>query len=219
MRAVPWPSVAKIAEHKLDIAPHYRGGESRYGHTSFEIGSGAHFAGVLSVVPMRSADALTFRAFLHSLRGQAGTFGLALYYVGGALVPASPGGVSLPLTGVSGYSDTTEYSDGTEYADGTITETTLSALAAADAATVSVTSASGIAVGRIISINGQLCRVVSVDGTTVGIRPRLRAAAASGALVTFNGAVGLFRLDDETPAVPLIVGRSLPVQLKIREAY
>ena len=127
MRDATWPAAAKIRNWSLAITAHSRGDTGTGGHYAFERGPGAMWTGRLDVPPMCSEDAAEFRAFLHSLRGRSGTFGLPLpgrsiTYVDDCL--ARPGR-DVPLFdpcmsrpgGRTVHTDCTDYSDGTAYAD------------------------------------------------------------------------------------------------------
>jgi hypothetical protein len=193
MQNVVWPIVAKVAPFVLTVAAHSRGDTGRGGQSLFERGPGAQFKTTLQVVPMLAADALKFRAFLHGLRGRSGSFLLS---------------VENTTTGA---------------AVGTIT-----AAAAADADSVTIDA--GLAASSLVKVGAflligmetgtcQLLRVVSKSGTTLGIRPRLRAQYGSGSPVTAGRVVGKFRLNQDTPQVPLTGQRSATVSLDIIEAY
>ena len=193
MKLRTWPAAAKYSGPELAIVAHSRGGQGRGGHYAFVRGKGAAWAGRLGVVSLGLADAFAFRAFLHSLRGRSGSFYLNM-----------PAESSTPAVGA------------------------LSATASAGASTLAVTSAiwgsalckagAFLTVGDV-SAGGQLLRIVEVSGSNLTVRPHLRAAQASGAAVVLGRCSGLFRLDQETPIVPLIVGRSLPVEVRIAEVY
>jgi hypothetical protein len=192
MQNVAWPIAAKVSEWSLTIEAHSRGGEGRGGHYAYERGAGARWRGSLEVLPMATADACAFRAFLHSLRGKSGTFLWA--------IPAASAAISGTLT----------------------------ASASAGAETITVSSAVSGAVqcgpGAFLVVGdltttGQLVRVTGKAGSVLTIRPRLRAAYASGAAVSVGRVRGRFRLDQETPAVPLTGHRSHAVELDIAEAY
>lgn len=187
MRLQTWPAAAKLSRWAFTVSAHSRGLSGAGGHYRFERGGGARWTGNVQIAPMVTADALAFRAFLHSLRGRSGTFYFTL-----------PGRMS-PIS------------------------TTLSASALADAATVQVSSASNIGLGdymTVYSIGGtQLVRVTSKSGTTLGIRPRLRAAASNGAAVEAGSVTSVFRLAADAPNVACLQQRCREITLDIEEAY
>ncbi len=78
MRNQTWPAAARIADWSLAITAHSRGDTGAGGHYEFERAPGASWAGSFTVPPMSTANALAFRAFLHSLRGRSGTFSIAV---------------------------------------------------------------------------------------------------------------------------------------------
>jgi len=237
MRGLTWPVAAKIKEWTFSILAHSRGDTGASGHFAFDRGGGARWTGRISIPPMQSSDAVAFRAFLHALRGRSGTFGFTM--------PRRPRVDSCRAVRIAGYgdyddysifsdatsfdggnvlfTDCTKFSDGTRFADSWtdvfVLSGTLTSAAAAGASTVSVSTATEMQVGDFMVIAGQLLRVVSVSGLTAGIRPRLRAAAASGAAFSAGNVSAEFRLTLDAPIVPLIVQRSLDVSLDIEEAY
>lgn len=252
MKQRKWPVAAKYTGPELTVFAHSRGGTGRGGHYGYERGKGAAWSGRLGVTSMRTADALTFRAFLHSLRGRSGSF-----YFPAPIVdkPASRPSPKAAYSDGTLYSDGTryddivttsfslsrragaEYSDGTAYADGTaysdaVPVGSYMGLLAADAAAGSDTiqvdadlAASPLATpGSFLTIGdvadgGQMVRVVEAAGAFLVVRPHLRKAVMAGAYVNLGRCYGLFRLDQATPTVPLIVGRSTPVELRIAEVY
>ena len=69
------------------------------------------------------------------------------------------------------------------------TDTTLAAAAESGDREIEVASATGYDLGKHIWVGGVMHRIVELDGTTVGIEPPLRNAAALGATVAGSGAV------------------------------
>lgn len=214
MREAYWPDFVKVADWQLTVVAHSRGGEGQSGHYNYARGPGARLIGSVSVVPMATADALEFRAFLHSLRGRGGTFLMR--------PPYKPGNRRAI------YTDGKKYDDGTVYTDTVVAEEgALAADAAADAATINVGTLSGstfMAPGRFLRVGplgsgGQLVRVVSLAGNIATIRPRLRNAYPTGTVICVGRPLAEFRINGEVPAVPLRFGRSLDMQIAIREAY
>lgn len=187
MRNLTWPSAAKITDWQLSVEAHTRGAPTREGVGTYARGSGARWVGSVSVAPMTLDDAATFRAFLHRLRGRGGSF---LMYA--------------PQIGTGAGSGTT------------------TGAAAADAETFTLTSLtnSGYLVdGCWLSVTstGQLLRAYDVTGSTVKFRPRLREALSGGASIAFGYVQGIFRLTEQTPAVPFLQAHCPGVVLDIEE--
>lgn len=210
MRNVSWPAFAKVADKVLHVRPHSRGFGSVTGFGVFEKGPGARWAGVFSVPAMCAENALRFRAFLHSLRGRAGSFSFTLR--------SEPEVAAI-------YTDGTRYADGTTYTD----IVTASAFITADAAkgdevvTIDGTSGIPLTVGDFVRIGdsatGQLVRVVAIDGYDYGIRPALRSAATAGTAFEFANVTGEFRTKN-APAISIVQGgRSQPIDIEIEEFY
>ncbi len=214
MRNLEWPSVAHISSWRLSPKAHTRGAASPEGAGTWALGSGAHIVGELSVAAMTHADALTVRAFLHRLRGRAGSFLLGV-----------------PGTEQSGtaaaYDDGTLHTDHTGYTDYGFTSygaATCTGAIAADASAVTLSSISESAllvpggymtIGDVTS-TGQLVQIVSVSGSDVTFRPRLRTAQSAGAAIRFGYVYGLFRLAEDTPRVSIMPahcpGLSFPIE-------
>lgn len=230
MYDVAWPSTAKIAGFSLTVEAHSRGG-GRQG--VFDKGAGARWHGSLSVTAAAPADGFAFRAFLHSLRGRAGSFLLRL--------PVKVPAIALPADtfprgdGRTHYTDGFAFSDGTAYADaytGGDAYTTAGALASAASARASeiavdapLAASVHCVVGAFLTVGtfpgpAQLVRVVAINATTLTVRPALRTAFAAGTVVTAGKVTARFRLDDdETPVVPMLGRQALPVELNIAEVY
>lgn len=209
MRNREWPAFAKWTGELPTVEAHSRGGAGAFGHYSFGVGGGARVTWSINVVPMIASDALKFRAFLHSLRGGAGTFTIAM-----------------PVQNVAaskqGYSDGTLHSDGTPFSDAVAFTGTAGGAASAGANSISVsgfTATQGSWMAVETANGSQLVRVVSVSGGTVGVRPALRAAVSSGATIMQGPVTGTFRLIGNPPAVPLIVLRSKGITVDCEEAY
>ncbi len=177
MDSVVWPTAAKIISARPGVESHSRGGgESDSGHYKFKIGGGARVVWSINVAPMCFEDALNFRGFLHSLRGRSGSFLLR--------VPSKYKGV-------------------------TPTATLSAAVAIGDESLTSSVWADGEAeVGEWLRVGdtetGQLTRIVAVSGgTSITVRPRLRAAYATSTAIATGSVQARFRLADETPFVPI----------------
>jgi hypothetical protein len=218
MRNRTWPITAKYTGELPIIEAHSRGGQGAGGHYNFGIGGGARVTWSLNIVPMNTGDALKFRAFLHSLRGSGGTFGITMP------APSVAGGA---VSGLQGYSDTTLHSDGTPFSD-TI-DTSVMQLSEGTVAAAS-TGATALVITGFTAVAGawmtittaaglQLVRVTSVSGSTATVRPALRAAVSASAAVRHGPVTGIFRLIGNPPAVPLIVTRSKGLTLECEEAY
>lgn len=190
-----WPSTAKLSDWRITIDAHSIGGAGRGGDYAFEKGAGARWVASVDVAPMVSNDAMTFRAFLHSLRGPTTAFAFAL-----------PGAVraTSPATAVV---DTSAVAAGA---------TSMIIGAISDAARV--IAGEWVYVGTYPS--GQLLQIVSVTGgTTLAFRPALRAGYSIGAAVTIGNVTAAFRLRGQTPRVPLIPGQSRTMKVELEEAY
>lgn len=197
MQNVTWPAVVKIARHSLNVEAHSVGDQGRGGHYAFDVGGGARWRGTLDIPALKIADALTFRAFLHSLRGRSGTFYLTMPGLGGTTVAGTNTNVLFP------GSDTVELAG--------------SAAAAAKVGDYALVG------GNWTSFDPlgppQLVRIVALSGSTATVRPRLRQTGLLPGLDLAIGAVvGRFRLDMETPAVPIVGERSRELTLQIIEA-
>jgi hypothetical protein len=218
MRLREWPTKAKVRTWTLAIAAHSRGDTGAGGHYSFERGPGAQWRGQLEIPPMCSADAVEFRAFLHSLRGRSGSF----YLPTPSRNVAGADPCTNRTTGRTQFSDCTRFTDGKQFDDtwtGGVISGTLTAAVAADAASFAVSSATGLQVGDFLLLNNQLHRIVGISGTTVSVRPRVRTAVANGAAWQVGPVTALFRLMTEAPIVPLVPGRSTAVQIDVEEYY
>lgn len=188
-----WPTSAKIREWAISPEAHSVGAAGRGGHYSYERSAGAKWGGSVEVAPMVSNDALTFRAFLHSLNGH-NYFGLKLP---GAVYAASPA-----------------------------TALVATATAAGDTSLVigTISDAARVIAGEWVYVgtypNGQLLKIVSVSGgTTLTVRPRIRAVHSIGAAVTIGNVTAAFRLRGQVPRVPLIPGQSRSFRVDIEEYY
>lgn len=212
MRNVSWPAFAKVADKVLHVRPHSRGFGSVTGFGVFEKGPGARWAGVFSVPAMCAENALRFRAFLHSLRGRAGSFSFTFRSEPAITAPAI-------------YTDGTRYTDNTTYTDIVTAIGALTASAAKGAETLTLDGTGGVSVsvGDFATIGDgaaqQLVRIVSIDGAEYGIRPALRSAAPSGTTIDFANVTGEFRTKN-APAISIVQGgRSQPIDVEIEEFY
>ena len=219
MRNQTWPAAAKIRDWSLGIVAHSRGDTGAGGHYEFERGPGAKWSGTISVPPMTTANALAFRAFLHSLRGRSGTFYLTM--PSHAIAADTCTNRS---SGLTRFTDCTRFSDGTQFSDAWTATAfslsgTLTSSADAGATSVKLSKIGALAAGDTLLIGGQLLRVISISGFDVTVRPRLRSAVTGGTAFSAGAVAGLFRLTTDAPIVPLVNGRSLDVTLEIEEAY
>ena len=219
MRNVYWPAAAKWTGSLPTIEAHSRGGYGTFGHYAYGIGGGARVTWSIDVVPMCTSDALKFRAFLHSLRGPAGSFLMRM---------PTPRLASADTLGPLGYSDDTLHSDDTPFSDdvadwAAVEQVGTANVAAAAGATsltvIEFTAEVGAWMTVVTAAGTQLVRVVSEAGGAVGIRPALRAAVASGAAVTHGPVYAAFRLIGNAPAVPLILQRSQGFTIDCEEVY
>lgn len=227
MKLREWPITTKISEWTTAVRAHSRGLSNLSGDYAFSRAPGASWFAAVSVPPMRTADALKFRAFLHSLRGKSGTF----WFTPPAVPPTFIGQTCTGVGGYAVYSDCTTYSDGTTHSDGhtgsapTVYGTTAAIAADANSMVVTGFSSGRLVVGDMALIGSgaadqrQLVRITAVSGTTLTFAPRARRAVASGEMVQIGAVAALFRLAGQTPAVPLVVGRSEAMTLEIEEAY
>lgn len=226
-RLLTWPSAAKVIWSEIpNVSAHNRGAANTGGHYAYEIGPGAVFEATISVQPMLAEVACDFRGFLHSLRGRGGTF---LLQAGPVRFTPDPCGNS--FGGKTHFTDCTKFTDGTTFADdydpaGPL-PATLSSAISAGASSLSIIGHTGsslfvagaLAVIGDITNGGQLVRITSVSGATANVIPRVRSAYAVGAPLKIGNVTGLFRLDQEPPAVPLDGFKSAALTLKISEVY
>lgn len=227
MQNVQWPTDdAKVGKYTLTVKAHSRGLTGKGGEYAYERGPGAHFEGNLEVVPMPTESALVFRAFLHSLRGRGGTF---LFRIPVPLdAPDIADGTPVTFSDDTFFSDTTYFDDffDADYAPIAFGFLTASA-ALGDTEIViddDLLASDFFDVGAYLVIgdietDGQLLRIVSVSGNTVTIRPRLRQAYISGTPLYAGRVTGKFRLDQETPEIPLLGHYANGVSVQIAEAY
>lgn len=195
MQDVEAPAALRYNGWQLAIHGHTRaaGAASRIG-----AGRGASWRLRLDVVPMRTADALQVRAWLHALRGRSGSAIITL--PGQAQMAAGP------------------------YPEDATATLASSASANATAVTLAGLSPAGTVVpGVLLRIGsaptGQLVRATSVAGAVVTFQPALRAARAAGTAVAVGRVAARWRLAGETPAVPLVRSRSLPFSIEFEEAW
>lgn len=212
MRRVTWPRAAKIRGFSLNVEAHSRGSSTPDGENTFGVGGGAHFKGKVQIAPMTADDALDFQGFLHSLRGRGGTFYMEI-----------PNGYTSNT--LARFTDGTTFADNTTFDDLVAGEAgALDASAAIGATSVDIgtLSASSFAVpGAYMWIGnlglGQLVQIVSLAGEVATIRPRLRLAFDAGAPVSVGRVTAEFRLNQNTPALPLTGFRSKDFELAIIE--
>lgn len=194
MRAVPWPSFLRYTQPRFYVAAHSIGGDESTRQNLFGRGAGARWVGALNTVPLSPADGRRARAWLHSLRGQSGSFMYA------------------PLTTATAT---------TTAVFGSITGDALAVTGIGVPALVKVGAFLTVVTPRGTQLV-QCVAVVSGGGTaaqTIRIRPRLRATPAAAAVVTI-GAVSLeCRLAGATPRVPLRGDRALGFTLEFEEMY
>lgn len=227
-RGLDWPSAARVVwSEPLTLHAHNRGSANTGGHYAYETAPGAVFEATVEVKPMCAGDALDFRGFIHGLRGRGGNFFLQ---AGPARSAPDPCGDL--FEGKTHFTDCTEFSDGTTFSENynglTARATgTLTGAASAGATQITIsgdTDSELLAVGAFMVIGnledgGQLVRITAVSGGTVDFIPKLRAAKDSAEAVQIGNVLGLFRLDQETPAIPLDGFKSGPVSIKISEVY
>lgn len=188
------PAALKITNWTPTLAAHTRGGPGDNATLGGrQAGAGTRWLLNIDVAPLRVADALAVRAWLHSLRGRAGTCVLT---VPGDLAGAGDGTGTL-TSGVA-IGDTTL----------TVTGATAGALIAGNLMHIATATAG----------TGQLLRIVSVAGSTVTFRPALRAAYLATESLTFGAVAARWRVVD-TPAIPLRNGRSAGFSIELEEAY
>lgn len=221
MRLIPPPASLKYNQFSLRISAHTRGATPESGHYSFERSPGARWVGSLSILPRPLSDAADIRGWIHSLRGRSGSFYLAIPYHD---KPVSSASVTYAI-----FTDDYYFTDGYKFDDiVTTTEGTAlldgAASAGDDVVTLdTISDSSVITAGAYMRIGdcatGQLVQIVSVSGSDVTIRPRLREAWADNTPVGIGQPLGRFRLAGAVPTVPMIVGRSLEFELEIEEAY
>lgn len=190
MRDRAWPTFARPRHWHLAVVAHSRGRPGA-AHSPFERAPGARWAGTVSLPPLALDEALNLRGFLHLLRGRAGTF-------------------FLPLP----EPDT---------ASGTLGA---AVSAGADTLTLAGFTAAFAAAGRWLLVGtypaAQLLQIVTSAPAganfTLTVRPRLRAAYASGTAASIGRVSGLFRLARGTPPLPLRVSHADPLDIDIEEA-
>jgi hypothetical protein len=203
MQNVAAPAALKWSKWSLELVGHTRGLVTTTGDGRAAEGQGARWRLSLDVVPMKTADALAVRAWLHSLRGRSGTCLIHLLpYIGG------PGGLASAGSG------------------------TLNATAAAASRTVVVSSVvhGAFQEGRLLYAGsatagaGQLFRIVGVSSSgnihTCTVEPAVRVAIASGQVAYGgSGMATRWRLAGDSPAIPMTNLHSLPFTLELEEAY
>lgn len=219
-----WPISAHYEwVQPLSLRAHSRGGENSSGHYGYEIGPGALFEGAFEVKAMGAEEALDFRGFISSLRGKSGSF----YSRVPVVTPNTPDPCTAITTGKTHATDCTTASDGTtaddDYYPCACAVGVIAAPIAAQANVFELPSAmvaSGAVIpGAFLLLGAQLLRVVSVSGLNVTVAPRVRSAYGVGTRIDAGAVFGLFRLDQDTPIIPLDGFKSSPLTIKIAEVY
>lgn len=226
-RGAQWPVAARVVwREPLTLRAHNRGGANAGGHYAHETAPGAVFEAAVEVRPLTADDALDFRGFIHGLRGRGGTFFLP---AGPLKIAADPCGNF--FGGKTHFTDCTRFSDSTAFSDdyngaAMVTGATAAALSAGDASLSvsggigsSLFPAGGFMVVGDLEAGGQLVRMTAVSGATVSFVPKLRASHPSGTAIQVGNVNGLFRLDQETPSIPLDGFKSDAVTIRLCEVY
>lgn len=210
MRNLALPAFVKFRDKTLGVAAHTRGLAEPGAAPRLTTGRGARWVGSLDIVPLVRAEAFALRAWLHRMRGQAGSFLLQL---------------SEPIVGdLTRYTDTTTFSDGTTFDDNEGATFLISDVAAGASVIVSTVA---VEIGTIVEIGDgsgfQTVRIVGSSGSApavnLTVKPAIRRAM-TGATITTAGVRLPLRLAGEAPAVPIVPGgRSAGVRIDIEEAY
>jgi hypothetical protein len=188
------PAALKITNWTPTLAAHTRGGPGDNAALGGrQEGAGTRWLLNIDIAPLRIADALAVRAWLHSLRGRAGTCVLT---VPGDLAGAGNG--TGTLTGNVAAGDTSL----------TVTGATAGALIVGNLMHIADASAG----------EGQLLRIVTVAGSSVTFRPALRSAYLATETLTFGAVAARWRIVD-VPAIPLRNSRSVGFSIDLEEAY
>lgn len=226
MQNVPWPTAAHFTLNTLDQMAHSRGGASAGGDYSFERGPGARWQGALEVPPMANTDAFAFRAFLHSLRGRAGTFLLPIPRPLVAPVETDLG-AGVGFDDSLGFDDDLGFSDDWDAVRRPVFYSVTDSAVAADAETfvsAGLVASALCVVGAFVTLGniattGQLLRITAISGNNVTVRPRIRSAYSASTELAVGRVTGKFRLDKPTPPVPLNGFYSSSVNLSFVEHY
>lgn len=226
-RGVEWPVSARVVwREPLTLHAHNRGGSNSGGHYAHETAPGAVFEASVEVRPMTADDALDFRGFIHGLRGRGGNF-----FLQAGPLQRTPDPCGNSFGGKTHFTDCTQFTDGTRFADDYDNEAPLPGSAttalAAGSSSVPVLGDTGSSLFRAgafmvvgdLEAGGQLVRVAAVSGGTATVVPKLRASHPAGTPILIGNVKGLFRLDQETPAVPLDGFRSGAVSIRLCEVY
>lgn len=224
MRYARAPLALKIQKWNLTLVGHTRGlvGPENAGQVAE--GDGARWRLSVSIPAMSAADARTVRAWLHSMRGQAGS---CVFRVPGNMLTTVPPALNDDddATALLDDDDATVLTDDdTAPGDGTGVTTAAAIVGATSVAITNATTGALVAgtlayIGDPGSGTGQLVRVVSVSGTTITFQPKLRAAVSAGTRVAFGRVFGHFRLAGDVPEIPFVNSRSQPFQIELEEAY
>lgn len=230
MRYREWPVAAKVSEWTTAIKAHTRGLAGLGGHYAFTRAPGASWSASVAVPAMRAADALRFRAFLHSLRGRSGSF----WFSPPPVLPTAFGQTCPNVGSNTVFDDCTVFTTTTgverTFDDPftgsveTVAGTTAAIAADGNTATLTGFDTARLVVGAYALVGSdqytaQLVRITEVAGAVITFAPRVRRAVASGETVNIGRVSALFRLAGQVPAVPLVNGRSEPMTIEIEEAY
>lgn len=226
-RGAIWPTTARVIwREPLTLHAHNRGGANAGGHYAHETAPGAVFEASIEVVALSPDEALDLRGFIHGLRGRGGSF-----YMPAGPARLTPDPCGNVFGGKTHFTDCTRFSDGTTFSDaydaaapGTGTASAGLAAGATSLALASGAAPSAFSVGSFMTVGdvaagGQLVRIVAVSGGTVDFVPKLRASHPSGTTVQAGNVYGLFRLDQETPSIPLDGFKSGAVSIRLCEVY
>lgn len=188
------PATLKYRAWSLTLSQHTRGAAEGVAHYAYARGRGARWVARMEIVPCSVADGLTNRAWLHSLRGRAGTFYLTTRAANAQT--AAQGQAILAAEAAEGASEMslTITANGGALQPGTFALITT-------------------------TIGDQLVQVATVSGGTVSFRPRLRASVAVSSLVKFGVVQAEFRLAGAVPKIPFRLDHAESWQLEIEEAY
>lgn len=207
MRDLPWPS-HPVTARSLTVSPHSRGTVSDTSRVDVARGGGAKWSLQVTFAASGASAAFQLRAFIHRLRGAAGS----VVYDASNLVPRV----------LASYTDGTIYTDGTQYIETAGATVTATADVLRGATTISLSAP--LTIGGIFTLSSpsgasQVCRVVSVSGTTVSFRPAARVTYTNP-IASIDDAYIKLRLTGNTPSVPIVAGnRSQEVTIEFEEFF